>query len=76
MVSFRRGSSNLQAGCSPEIWVDGIRMVSAGGDQSEFLAMSTLDVEVIEVFPSASSIPPDYATNSFCMVGIWTKRGG
>ena len=75
-LSFRRGSSNLQAGCSPEIWVDGIRMVSARGDQSEFLAMSTLDVEVIEVFPSASSIPADYATNSFCMVGIWTKRGG
>jgi hypothetical protein len=75
-LSFRRGSSNLQAGCSPEIWVDGIRMVRAGGDQSEFLAMSTLDVEVIEVFPSASSIPAEYATNSFCMVGIWTKRGG
>ena len=60
----------------PEIWVDGIRMVRSGGDPSEFLAMSTLDVEVIEVFPSASSIPPDYATSVFCMVGIWTKRGG
>ena len=48
----------------------------AGGDFAEFFAMSTIDVDVIEVFPSASSIPPDYATNSFCMVGIWTKRGG
>ena len=75
-LSFRRGSTNLQAGCAPEIWVDGIRMVRSGGDLSEFLAMSTIDVEVIEVFPSASSIPVDYATSSFCMVGIWTKRGG
>ena len=41
-----------------------------------FLAMRTLDAEVTEVFPSASSIPPDYATSSCCMVGIWTKCGG
>ncbi len=75
-LTFRRGSSNLRSGCAPEIWVDGIRMVRSGGDVAEFLAMTTLDVEVIEVFPSASSIPADYATNSFCMVGIWTKRGG
>ena len=75
-LRFRRGSSSLQGGCAPEIWVDGIRMVRGGDDVSEFLAMSTLDVEVIEVYPSASSIPPDYTTSVFCMVGIWTKRGG
>ncbi len=34
------------------------------------MVLTTLDVEVIEVFQSASSIPPDYATSSFCRVGI------
>ena len=41
-----------------------------------FLAMRTLDAEVTEVFPSASSLPPDYAMSSLWMVGMWTKRAG
>jgi hypothetical protein len=75
-LRFRRGSNSLQQGCAPEIWIDGIRMVRAGDPVAEFLAMTTLDVEIIEVFPSASSIPADYTTSAFCMVGIWTRRGG
>ena len=66
----------MAAGCAPEIWLDGIRVVRAGGDPSEFMSMNTIEVEVIELFPSPSSIPPEYSTSGLCAVGIWTKRGG
>jgi len=75
-VRMRRGGSQFQPGCSPEIWVDGIRLARSGYEAGEFLAQNTLDIEIIEVFPSASSIPPDYNTSSLCAIGIWTKRGG
>jgi carboxypeptidase family protein/TonB-dependent receptor-like protein len=75
-MRFRRGAQNGRAGCEPEIWLDGVRMVRSGQDVSEFMSMNTIEVEVIELFPSPSSIPPEYSTSSMCAVGLWTKRGG
>ena len=67
-------SVQLRGGCTPTIWLDG-RRVGAGA--SEFLNMSTIDVDVIEVFPGPASLPPEYNdAGTFCAVGIWTKRGG
>ena len=76
-IRFRRGV-DLQGnpGCVPEIWVDGIRAARAGTDAGDFLGMTTMDVEIVEVFPSPSSIPAEYSTSALCAVGIWTKRGG
>lgn len=68
-------SIELRGGCTPTIFVDGVR-VGRGG-VSEFLNMSTISVEIIEVFPGAASLPPEYNDpGTFCAVGIWTKRGG
>ena len=75
-IRFRRGSSELEPGCSPEVWLDGVRVVRAGSPADDFLAMNTLDVEILELFPSAGSIPSEYATSAFCAIGIWTTRGG
>ena len=75
-MRLRRGMQQGNAGCAPEIWLDGIRVVRSGDDVSEFMALNTVEVEVIELFPSASSIPLEYSTSAFCMVGLWTKRGG
>ena len=68
-------SIQLRGGCTPTIFVDGVR-VGRGG-VSEFLNMSTISVEIIEVFPGAASLPPEYNDpGTFCAIGIWTKRGG
>ncbi len=75
-MNFRRGATQFNPGCAPELWLDGVRIVRAGGDLSEFLSMNTVEIEVIELFPSPSSIPPEYSTAGMCAIGIWTKRGG
>ena len=68
-------SIELRGGCTPTIFVDGVR-VGRGG-VSEFLNMSTISVEIIEVFPGAASLPAEYNDpGTFCAIGIWTKRGG
>ncbi len=37
--------------------------------------MSTMDVAVIEVYPGAASLPPEFNDpGSMCAIGIWTKR--
>jgi len=65
--------------CVPSIYLDGVR-VSHHGDPaslSEFLAMSTLDVAILEVYPGAASLPPEFNDpGTMCAIGIWTKRGG
>lgn len=65
--------------CVPSIYLDGMR-VSRHGDPaslSEFLAMSTFDVAIIEVYPGAASLPPEFNDpGTMCAIGIWTKRGG
>jgi len=65
--------------CVPSIYLDGMR-VSRHGDPaslSEFLAMSTFDVAIIEVYPGAASLPPEFNDpGTMCAIGIWTRRGG
>jgi len=44
---------------------------------SEMMGLPTLDVAVIEVYPGASSLPPEFNDpGTMCAIGIWTKRGG
>lgn len=76
VVRFRGGSTNFEAGCDPEVWVDGVRVARSGEYAEDFFAMSTLDVEIIELYPSSVSIPPEYGGGAMCAIGIWTRRGG
>ncbi len=74
------GAVTLTGGrCVPTIYLDGMR-VSRPGDPaslSEFLAMSTFDVAVIEVYPGAASLPAEFNDpGTMCAIGIWTRRGG
>ena len=67
-VSFR--------GCGrPSIYVDGVLVSRVG--VSEFLNMSTIDVEVIEVYRRLAGLPIEFMSQGTrCAIGIWTKRGG
>lgn len=83
--SVEMGGSVLLTGgrCVPAIYLDGIRVSTPQTDTtglsalSEFMAMSTMDVAVIEIYPGAASLPPEFNDpGSMCAIGIWTKRGG
>lgn len=77
VVRFRRGATvnSLEAGCDPEVWVDGIRAARSGEYAEDFFAMNTSEVEIIEIYPSSGSIPAEYGGGALCAIGIWTKRG-
>jgi hypothetical protein len=65
--------------CMPVVYLDGMRVSSSGDTQSlsEMMAMPTFDVAVIEVYPGAASLPPEFNDpGTMCAIGIWTKRGG
>ena len=65
----------FRGGCLPTIFVDGIRVDRGGA--SDFLNMSTIDVEIIEAYKGPATLPPEYNDpGTFCAIGIWTKRGG
>jgi hypothetical protein len=75
-VFFRRGG---WGGCSPAVYLDGMRVVQSGdaAAMSEFMGMSTFDVEVIEVYKGPASLPPEFNDpGTLCAIGIWTRRGG
>jgi len=76
IVRFRRGVTNFDAGCDPEVWVDGVRAAKSGADADDFFSINTSEIEIIEVYPSSISIPPEYSSSALCAIGIWTKRGG
>jgi hypothetical protein len=40
-------------------------------------SLSTMDVEIIEVYSGAASLPAEFWHSGVtCAVGVWTKRGG
>ena len=76
VVRFRRGVTNFEAGCDPEVWIDGIRAAKSGAYADDLFAINTSELEIIEIYPSSVSIPPEYGAGAMCAIGIWTKRGG
>ena len=65
--------------CVPVVYLDGMKVSNPEDPTSlsEFLNMSTFDVAVIEVYPGAASLPPEFNDpGAMCAIGIWTKRGG
>lgn len=66
-------------GCKPTVYLDGMRVALPDDNAalSEFLSMSTFDVEVIEVYKGPASLPPEFNDpGTMCAIGIWTRRGG
>lgn len=77
----RAGASEVITirGCSPSLWVDGIRAAAAGDAEavSAFVRDPSYDVEMVEVFPGPSSLPPEFnEPGTFCAIAVWTRRGG
>lgn len=64
----------------PVIYMDGMKVYSPGSGQTmDILQMvSTMDVEAVEVYKGAASLPAEFSgTDAACgAVIIWTKRGG
>lgn len=76
VVATRGGS--LRNACLPSVYIDGMMMfVMSARDQAEAINMvSPDDIEAIEAFQGAASIPAEYnPTGSACgVVLIWTRR--
>ncbi len=68
--------SRRNSRCGPmAVFVDGMLMM---GDTSEFLRTSSLDVELVEIYPGGGSVPARYqmSTTQCGVIAYWTRRGG
>ena len=76
-------SELVQEYCFPAVWVDGHRlsMPRSGGighDPVDFSQFLTLDIEAVEVYRGAASVPGEFGGGDAACgaVVIWTRRGG
>jgi len=64
-------SVRMRGGCTPDVWVDGVRLVTPEGlDQ----ILHTMDVEAVEVYHS-STLPVQFGSNNCGGILVWTRRG-
>lgn len=63
----------FRGGCRPDLYVDGVRTVP-GTSVDEILAVH--DVEAMEVYRGAASIPAQYARGGCAAVVVWTREPG
>ncbi len=61
----------LRGNCRPQLWVDGMRLLSAE-DMDDILP--TMDLEAVEVYHSAS-LPVEFGSNNCGAIVVWTRRG-
>ncbi|MEP6999071.1 MAG: carboxypeptidase regulatory-like domain-containing protein [bacterium] len=76
-VRFSR-SAGVRGDCPPQYWVDGMRLENATSDE-----FPPGDVEAVELYAGASTIPPQFAPRTFnvgqrtCgVIVIWTRLPG
>jgi hypothetical protein len=82
--SLDAGPSELvQEYCFPSVWVDGHRFSTPrsggiGHDPVDFSQFLTLDIEAVEVYRGAASVPGEFGGGDAACgaVVIWTRRGG
>lgn len=63
----------FRGGCRPDLYVDGVRTVP-GTSVDEILAVH--DVEAMEVYRGAASIPAQYSRGGCAAIVIWTREPG
>lgn len=61
----------LRGNCRPELWVDGMRLLTAEGIDE---ILPTMDVEAVEVYHS-SSLPVEFGSSDCGAIVVWTRRG-
>lgn len=60
----------FRGGCRPQIYMDGVRALAG----SDLWALTTLDVEILEVYSSPAGLPPQYRDrNTHCAVLVWSR---
>lgn len=70
---FRNAASLSGGACAPTFYMDGVKLRSWESTTD----LSTMDLELVELYRSTASIPPEYVdSNSRCgVVLLWTRRG-
>lgn len=61
----------LRGGCTPTLWVDGMRLSTPEGMDT---LLRPLDLEAVEVYHGAS-LPVEFGSNSCGAILAWTRRG-
>jgi hypothetical protein len=61
----------LRGGCTPELWVDGIPLMTIEGMDD---ILPTMDIEAVEVYHGVS-LPVQFGSNSCGAIIVWTRRG-
>ena len=76
-IRFSR-HAGVRGDCPPQYWVDGMRIENASPDE-----FPPQDVEAIELYAGASTMPPQFAPRSFTIgqrtcgaIVIWTRLPG
>ncbi len=62
----------LRGGCTPELWVDGMRLTTPEGMDS---LLRPMDLEAVEIYHGVS-LPVEFGSNSCGAIVAWTRRGG
>lgn len=68
---FNTGRIVLRGGCTPTLWVDGMRLSTPEGMDS---LLRPMDLEAVEIYHGAS-LPVEFGSNSCGAVVAWTRRG-
>lgn len=70
LVRFTRWS-HKGGSCAPRVWLDGV--IARGLELDD---LPSTDVEALELYPSAASVPSEFTASEFdCgVVAIWTRR--
>ena len=61
----------LRGNCRPELWVDGMRLMTSEGMDD---ILPTMDLEAVEVYHSAS-LPVEFGSTPCGAIIVWTRRG-
>jgi hypothetical protein len=61
----------LRGGCRPQLWVDGVRTVTALGMDD---LLPPMDVDAVEVYHGAQT-PAEFGGHSCGTIVVWTRRG-
>lgn len=72
-VPVFRGATSISGGaCAPTFYMDGVKLQRIVDP-----TLPTMDIELVELYPSTASTPPEFIdSDSRCgVIAVWTKRG-
>lgn len=82
-VTFSRCQTGLEGARSRkltpkvQVWIDGIRMANSGDTTNVYQMLGSVKphmIQIMEVYPSLSSIPAEFFADACAVIVIWTKR--